>query len=709
MPTVLSKEQREIVNCLIAGKCCISDSVPGAGKTTTGIEIARELPMKLILCLTFSSSLKAEGQHKVTRLPNIDVESYNSWILKFYGKGGVSKEEVFEVLRDNEKLRRRAKKYDIIILDETQDMNILYYQMVLKFVKDSNIDPIYLVIGDKYQGVFEFLGADRRYLTLAERLFKGSFERHYLTHSFRLTDTMSRFINEAVLGESRIITNKPTREKVSYLVADPFNYITHERIFSRIEKRLNQGARVDDFFILFAGMKPGTPAPKLDRYLKGKGLNIAFFDSDTDNVGEEEMRNKIVMTTFHKSKGRERKYVFVFNVDTSYFKYYKKGENPNVCPPELYVAMTRATEKLWIIQGISHKESFRQCPFFKLSLEELHKSSYCKLKKSPNINNKDFIQKYSRMDGPIPALSKHEFSVSDIIKYIPDKCEEELYPLLNPLFQEIYGPDGHQADIPQTILSAYDTSESISDLVGTAIPSYIGHKRGIRGDIHRMLDASAHHRYSAYIRKIHNPPNHIEDHLLFSNIQKSVHKGTESNLRQINNYDEIVSHENVECCELNSHRITLTNDSNFEEPLSHLYRHREYGHIRLTGLVDSLSRRRLYEFKCVSHLKFEHKLQLAVYAWILHKEDPQRTMEYYLFNFFTGELLQMRYDESVLQEIMEYLFLSKYQEDALLEDNEFLRKCDTINEAHEHTKEYSKEDADNSRCEYWLFSSDEED
>ena len=84
-------------------------------------------------------------------------------------------------------------------------------------------------------------------------------------------------------------------------------------------------------------------------------------------------------------------------------------------------------------------------------------------------------------------------------------------------------------------------------------------------------------------------------------------------------------------------------------------------------------------------------------------------MEYYLFNFFTGELLQMRYDECVLQEIMEYLFLSKYQEEARLEDQEFLRKCDTVNEALEHTKEYSKRDAENRRYEYWLFSSDEED
>ena len=59
-----------------------------------------------------------------------------------------------------------------------------------------------------------------------------------------------------------------------------------------------------------------------------------------------ELKGKIVFSTFHQSKGRERKVVLVFNFDQSYFKYYGKELDPNVCPNELYVATTRAQEHL---------------------------------------------------------------------------------------------------------------------------------------------------------------------------------------------------------------------------------------------------------------------------------------------------------------------------------------------------------------------------
>lgn len=705
MPTVLSKEQQAIVKCMRDGKCCVSDSVPGAGKTTTGIEIARELPDKCILSVTFSSALKAEGRGKVQCIKNIDIESYNSLILQYYGKGGNSKEEVFEILNNDEKICGEIKPYDIIILDEMQDMNILFFQMILKLVRDINIHPQYLVIGDKYQGVFEFLGADRRYLTLAHKILPGEFEKHYLTHSFRMTDTMSQFMNEAVLGEPRIKTNKPSDEKVSYIIADPYDKRLYENIFRIIDKRIAGGAKPDDFFILFAGMKPRTPAPKLNKYLSQKKLLVAFMDSETDNVSDAEMRGKIVMTTFHKSKGRERKYVIVFNVDTSYFKYYKQGADTTICPPEMYVALTRATKTMWIIQGFTQEESYRQCPFFKLSIKDLHETSYCKVVNPERIKYKSC----TRMDGPIPTLPKKQFDVTDFIQYLPDNCEEHLYALLNPLFSHKEDADGHQTAIPPIITSHYETQESISDLVGTAIPSYIGHIKGIRSDIHTMLD-KPRRGYEVLVAKIKNPPDSIEDHLRFANIQKSVRKGIGSNLRQIKEYKDIVSPENVKCCELNSARITLTGDTKFEVCIKHNHYHQTYGAIQLNGAVDALSDSILTEFKCVGHLKFEHKLQVAVYAWMIHHRDDDHSRDYHLFNFFTGELLQMRYDEYALNEIMDYIFTSKYDIEETPEDSEFIQNCKKIGESYKHTTEYSGRDAQSyyPTNVYYLDSSEED-
>jgi hypothetical protein len=47
--------------------------------------------------------------------------------------------------------------------------------------------------------------------------------------------------------------------------------------------------------------------------------------------------------------GLERKVVIIFNFDNSYFKYFKKDSNPNICPNEFYVATTRALERLTLL------------------------------------------------------------------------------------------------------------------------------------------------------------------------------------------------------------------------------------------------------------------------------------------------------------------------------------------------------------------------
>ena len=671
MASSLSPEQSDIVRWIREGSSCISDSVPGSGKTTTGISIAREIPDKRILCLTFSSSLKAEGRDRVLQLPNMSVESYNSCMLCYYGKGGCSKQEVCEILEEDTTPIKKSESFDILILDETQDMNILFYRFVRKFVRDMGLTPLYLVIGDMYQGVFEFLGADRRFLTLSQHLYDTTFQRVPLTRSFRLTDTMSQFLNKVLLGEDRIQTQNPTKHSVQYLIADPYSRRLHDILYTQIHNLMDMGAKQDDFFSLFAGMKPGPPAPFLDTFLSRKGLSIAFADSETENIREVEFRNKIVMTTFHKSKGRERKYVFVFNYDESYFQYYKPNTNIQVCPPELYVATSRATKCVWLIHGYTESQQCRQLPFCKMDLQTLAETPYCTV---TNLTGKPLSQ-CTKRGGPIPGNINNTFNVTDIINYLSDECEAFLYPLIDRLYTTRQRDDGHKTSIPSTIVSQFDTSENITDLLGVAIPSYIGHTQGIRGDIHRLIDTHPS-GYHSMIREIYDPPDQIEDHLRFANILKSIRKGTWSNIRQINRY-HFLSEDNLKCCELNAGRIPLTEHMTFEYLVTHTHFHREFGEISLQGSIDAHSPRlnEIYEFKCTSALQFSHKLQLVIYAWILKQKGTYEDTQSYLFNFFTGELLHMDYREWEINQVMAYLFRDKFTQRRSTNDTEFLRQC----------------------------------
>ena len=59
----------------------------------------------------------------------------------------------------------------------------------------------------------------------------------------------------------------------------------------------------------------------------------------------------MVFSSIHQSKGSERKYCILFGFDDSYNKYYNKHESPYICPNTLYVACTRASEELLLIQS----------------------------------------------------------------------------------------------------------------------------------------------------------------------------------------------------------------------------------------------------------------------------------------------------------------------------------------------------------------------
>lgn len=48
---------------------------------------------------------------------------------------------------------------------------------------------------------------------------------------------------------------------------------------------------------------------------------------------------QVHFTTFHMSKGLQRRIVIVICFSRLYFKFFAKGRDPNVCPETLYVGM----------------------------------------------------------------------------------------------------------------------------------------------------------------------------------------------------------------------------------------------------------------------------------------------------------------------------------------------------------------------------------
>ena len=78
----------------------------------------------------------------------------------------------------------------------------MYYLFIYKVLFDLKNKVQLLILGDKYQGLYEFKGADTRFLTMANKLWGISpynFIKKTLTTSYRVTRQIANFVNIIIL------------------------------------------------------------------------------------------------------------------------------------------------------------------------------------------------------------------------------------------------------------------------------------------------------------------------------------------------------------------------------------------------------------------------------------------------------------------------------------------------------------------------------
>ena len=134
----ISYEQNNVINFLQKGNNVIVDSVAGSGKTTCSLYIAKTFSQQNILLLTYNSKLKTETREKVRKyeIKNMEVHSYHSFCYKYYDKNCKKDSGIEHFLFKKKIPPNNNFMYDIIILDETQDVTPLLYKVVCKIFKE---------------------------------------------------------------------------------------------------------------------------------------------------------------------------------------------------------------------------------------------------------------------------------------------------------------------------------------------------------------------------------------------------------------------------------------------------------------------------------------------------------------------------------------------------------------------------------------------
>lgn len=709
-----SQEQYDIVKHVANGIPVYVDAVAGSGKTTTVCHIAKECSDKSILLITYNKHLKFEVRHKMLQnnITNVTIHTYHSTAVTFYDRCAYTDDKLKRVI-DEDKciLKEHSPVYDIMIIDEAQDMTLLYYSFVHKFIRDCNITPIMVIMGDKHQSIYAFNGSDSRFLTLSMNDIYPkpteyvSFMRKTLKISYRVTSNIAWFVNNVMLGQQRLFTtDMKIGTKVDYIISNSFR--AYEYIFGELYPLLKSGKiSPEDIFVLSPSIKKNgtskTPVGFLENKFVENGIPCFVPVSDNGNLDDDIIKGKVVFTTFHQSKGRERPIVIVYNFDSSYFKYYNKDDEPYICPSTMYVAATRASQRLMVIEDT---EQHQRLPFIKMSYTEMITSGSVKI---INQTRKSIYHMKNCFEDEPLNYDKEPFKnvvVTDIVKYIKQEVLTDLQKAIEILFtsvKQIKRKIRIPSKVSSTVPGLYEEVSTINALSITAFWEY---KYTNNIDIYKRLvkniqktegsDLFDEVVYKAF-KTLNYPCQDISDYMKLALLHETSYNGYHFKLAQIANYDwltdKMVSscvkriEENIDYRNEDNIQIEYVLEGNKEEDMEGVaYQHREFGKLIFKGRVDIMTDEAIWEIKCVDELQIEHYLQVILYEFIwsiLCDREDKPKKKFYILNIRTGEVKELivnNMNSYLIQDVINTILSAKFGRSKSITNEEFLEKCRTL-------------------------------
>jgi len=667
----ISQEQQFIIDS-IKNSNIITNAVAGSGKTSTNLFIATIFRDLKILLLTYNARLKSETREKVNLLglTNLEVHSYHAFCHKYYDPSCIS-DSLIAVILEKDLKCITSFNYDIIIIDEAQDCKEILYELICKIARDnSNKSTRFCLLGDKFQNVYKFMGSDSRFLTLANQLFKSNdkWVVAKLSQSFRVTIPMAQFINRCLLHENRIVSTKKSIFKPRYLICDPFGD-KNDMPLKEILYYLSLGYKYDDIFVLAPSIKSEKgPVLKLSNKLTALKIPVHGPVSEEEKLQEKDIHGKICLTTIHQSKGLERAVVIVFNFDQGFY-FISKNAPTTYCPNEIYVAVTRAKERLSLIHGNKHN-------YFDFLNKELL-NTYCDVIIGEKLDSKINDKNSSK---PAPASDS---SVTKLLSFLPVEIVNKAMTFFT---YERLSKKGGRANIviPTRTVQDSGLTEAVAEINGIAIPSYLEYKKTNKMSINKTFNYDITNLTPELLLKI-------------SNEFQSKVSCFKFKLSQITRYDWLTQ----KMLDDIYNRISknISSKSVYEGQYSSII-----SDFAVRGSIDCIDGDNIWEFKYVQHLDDIHILQLAIYMFLVQDKivnlsskiieckdlltkfelakqlfECNLNYKYYLYNFMNNDLIKISGTYENLYEMV--LFLIDFKNNDRYYDStdvEFLAKMKMI-------------------------------
>lgn len=353
-----SDEQRAIVRELETGRNIVVDAVAGSGKTTTIIFAADALKDRRILILTYNQKLKEETRQRLLEHEHVDVHNYHSFV-----------HNVFKVPCHDDKMMSdfvsasiagseeptNFPQYDLVILDEVQDMTPLYFQLVhLIRSKITQKDPQLCCLGDRMQCIYEFMKADARFITSCQDVFQRFNRRPWaastlrLATTFRMAHPTAAFLNRVFLLEDRLVGHAREGNVPIYIHDNLYQLDKTVPWLESIVKAIQEFGPGNTFVLAPSLRSANSPVRRLENFLVQYMRTPCYVPTaDERELNRPAMSGKVVFSTFHQSKGMERDLVLVYGIEDSSIHRYTSRTS---CDNKLYVALTRSKKQLIVLQ-----------------------------------------------------------------------------------------------------------------------------------------------------------------------------------------------------------------------------------------------------------------------------------------------------------------------------------------------------------------------
>jgi hypothetical protein len=381
--------------------------------------------------------------------------------------------------------------------------------------------------------------------------------------------------------------------------------------------------------------------------------------------------------------------------DQGYMRFYGKDLDQGLCPSTLYVACTRATHGLFLLER-NEFDTDKPLEFLKKTQSEIKRMKGVEFKGTP------YFPVYEIPEKAVEDAVKHFITPTDLIKFIPEVVLEEITPYLNQMFS-IIRVKSVDIDIPTVLETEQGYFEEVSDLNGLAIPAMYydflnsiweeGATNVLYQNILIILDEFKDYEHK-FLKEIASklPANFAKptDYLFLANVYTAFQEKLYFKLKQIGEHeynwitdammdrarqrlDKTIGPECKESKPLIEKTIIHQSQEQEHEVIdNYLEEYFEEGiHFRFTARTDLITSDAVWEIKCVREITMDHQLQVVIYAW-LYKLLGYPEKKFKIFNIRTNEIQELNADMEELDFIVISLLQGKYQKVAKLSDEEFL-------------------------------------